>query len=52
MLASMGLQLNVTYRTVDSKVGRPEPRSPHWVLGRVVGSVSCGARLDPIQRLS
>ncbi|XP_010829840.1 PREDICTED: LOW QUALITY PROTEIN: lysosome-associated membrane glycoprotein 1 [Bison bison bison] len=47
LLASMGLQLNVTYRTVDNKVGRPEPCSLHWVLGRVVGSVSCGARLDP-----
>jgi hypothetical protein len=47
LLASMGLQLNVTYRRVDNKVGRPEPCSLHWVQGRVVGSVSCGARLDP-----
>lgn len=47
LLVSMGLQLNVTYRTVDNKVGWPEPCSLRWVLGWVVGGVSWGAQLDP-----
>ena len=47
LLVSMGLQLNVTYRTVDNKEGWPEPCSLHWVPGQVVGGVSWGARLDP-----
>lgn len=48
LLASMGLQLNVTYRTVDNKVGRPEPCSLCWVLGRLWVVCPAGLGWTPI----